>query len=146
MTRKDFITKVGIGGFVALTACLQACSSETATPSTNTNNTNTNSGSKIDFTLDLDAAANAALKTNGGFLYNGNIIVARTKDGLYVAVSKICTHEGTTIAFDVNSNIFRCPNHGATFGTDGKVLQSPAKTDLKVYKTQVTNNILRIFE
>jgi len=144
MTRKDFITKVGIGGFVALTACLQACSSETATPSTNTNNTNTNS--KIDFTLDLEAAANAALKTNGGFVYSGDIIVARTKDGLYVAVSKICTHEGTIIAFDVNSNIFRCPNHGATFGTDGKVLQSPAKTDLKVYKTQVTNTILRIFE
>ncbi len=103
---------------------------------------------KIDFTLDLSLDANKALKVDGGYLYNGDIIVARSKDAKYVALSKVCTHQGTTVEFQKDTNDFYCPNHGSMFDLMGKVTKSPAPSALKMYQIELLSagTKLRVFE
>ena len=69
MDRKEFLASLGIGAaFVAYSSCLEGCNVANPVSSAPTN---------VDFTLDLTAAANNALKTNGGYVYNNGIIVTR---------------------------------------------------------------------
>jgi cytochrome b6-f complex iron-sulfur subunit len=101
---------------------------------------------KVDFTLDLEASANSALAKDGGSLYQGNIVVARISSTNFVALSKVCTHEGTTVNFQLANNRFNCPNHGSNFSTDGTVINGPATSALKQYNTALNGTSLRIFE
>ena len=138
MDRKEFLATVGIGAVAALcTSCLAACNP--LDPMVNPPTTN------VDFTLDLTTPANSALKTNGGFIYNDNIIVARTVDGSYIAVSSICTHQGNTVAYDLAANRFHCPAHGSNFATNGSVINGPAGSPLMTYKTTLNGTSLRVF-
>jgi cytochrome b6-f complex iron-sulfur subunit len=73
------------------------------------------------------------------------IIVARTTSGAYLAVSQACTHEGTTVTYQLNGDRFFCPNHGSTFSTTGAVLNGPANRALTQYKTSLAGNNLRVF-
>lgn len=129
MSRLEFLKSLGLGGSALLafycTGALSACknSTETVTP--------------IDpngITLDLTTSAYAALKTVGGYAYTGNILVARVKNGSYIALSKVCTHEGTTVQYVASSDSIYCPNHGARFSTTGAVTQGPANRPLTQYK------------
>lgn len=45
------------------------------------------------------------------------------------AVSLTCTHQGCTVA-RLPDGQFRCPCHGATYDSEGRVLQGPARRDL----------------
>jgi cytochrome b6-f complex iron-sulfur subunit len=137
MNRKEFLSTLGLGAAaVACSYCLNGCS-----PLNNPITAPTN----VDFTLDLMAPANAALKTNGGYLYNGGIIVARTVSGTYVAVSQICTHAGGTVQYVSNANSFYCPNHGSSFATNGSVINGPATSSLTAYHTSLTGTSLRVY-
>jgi len=133
MDRKEFLTLTGmsVGAFV-LATCGMGCKKEEESPSK-------------DFTLDLNAPANAALKNNGGSLVNDGIIVARTNNGNYIAVASACTHQGSTINYEVANSRFKCPNHGAVFNETGAVVSGPASKALTQYKTELSNNVLRIF-
>lgn len=86
-------------------------------------------------TLDLTTAAYASLKNVGSYAYSGNILVARVKSGSYIALSKVCTHDGTTVQYVAGSDSIYCPNHGAKFTTTGAVAQGPANSPLTQYKT-----------
>ncbi len=105
----------------------------------------TTSGASLDFTVDLTHADYSKLKTTGEFNYVANIIIVNT-GGSYVALSKVCTHQGSTIAFRSATNDFKCPNHGSEFNLDGSVKLSPATQSLAVYKTEIQNsgNTLRV--
>ena len=107
-------------------------------PATNSGITGMTAGA-IDFTIDLTHPDFKKLKTEGEFTYVADIIIANAK-GTFVALSKVCTHQGTTIDFRPTANDFKCPNHGSEFTTDGKVQKSPATTALKVYKAESTNS------
>ena len=137
MERKEFLSPVGFGvAALLLPACistLTGCSSNDVAPTTPTN---------VDFTIDISSGP---LATNGGFLVSNRIIVARTTAGSFLAVSAICTHEGTTIQYQSGSNNFRCPNHGATFSATGQVTNGPANKPLTQYKTELTGTSLRVF-
>jgi cytochrome b6-f complex iron-sulfur subunit len=63
----------------------------------------------------------------------GDVIVARTKAGNFIALAKACTHEGTTVNFLADEDRFKCPNHGSEFSTSGAVLSAPASSPLKQY-------------
>ena len=81
MERRAFLEKIGIGAaFVLTTSCLQSCQKDSA--------------AAVDFTLDLSATANAALKNNGGYLVNSGVVVAKDNSGNYVAATQTCSHEG----------------------------------------------------
>lgn len=137
MDRKEFLAQLGLtSAAVFAGACLAGCSKDGTTPTP---------PARVDFTLDLTQAANAALNAAGGYVYSNNIIVARTQSNSFIAVSQVCTHEGTSVVFQGGNNRFFCPNHGATFATSGAVTNGPATKALASYNTQLTGNTLRVF-
>ncbi|PSR52800.1 (2Fe-2S)-binding protein [Adhaeribacter arboris] len=143
MERKEFLALLGSGAAsVVFAACMGGCSKKEDDPSPN----NPGTSNKKDFTLDLNAPANAALQTNGGHLVTNEVIVAKTSAGNYIAVASVCTHQGGQITFESPNNQFYCPVHGSKFALDGKVVNGPAATALKQYKTSLTGTMLRIFE
>jgi cytochrome b6-f complex iron-sulfur subunit len=145
ISRGQFLKDLGLGG-AALMAfyCLggvSACkSSSDPTPSTTTTGTTTGTTTTgIDFTLDLTSADYKGLKTAGGFVYKDDIIIANA-NGTYVALSKVCTHQGTTVSYRSASNDMYCSNHGSQFNVDGSVKTGPAASGLKVYKTTLSTD------
>lgn len=145
--RKDFMKQVGIGfGAIMLMNCLQSCSGvEIPDP-----DPNPVTGEKLDITLDLNTQSYQALNSKGGYVIisDKKVIVAQTTAGAFIAVSSVCTHQGTTILFQPSSNIFKCPKHGSEFTTTGAVKKGPAGSPLKKYNVSFdqTANTLRIFE
>ena len=142
MDRKEFLSLLGltVGGGVAI-SCLGGCTKENVVdPGGSTGG----GGGSLDFTLDLNAPENAVLKNNGGFLVKSGVIVARTTGGVYIAVAAACTHQGTIIQYEGNNSRFFCPNHGSTFSESGGVLNGPASTALKQYKTELSGTNLRV--
>lgn len=160
LSRGQFLKELGLSSgalmaFYCLGTTMTACSKEeTTTPSgtntgntsgsgttnTNTGVTGTTSGANIDFVIDLAHADYTKLKTEGGFAYVGEIIVANVKGGSFVALSRACTHEGTSVQYRLAQNDFLCPNHGSEFSTTGTVEKSPATKGLTVYKTESQSN------
>ncbi len=141
MDRKEFFSKALLGGSVLFfaPAVLNSCSKTSSDPATVSGGI-TSGGN----TLDLTASGNAALNTVGGFVYSGNIIIIRTGDTSYTALSKVCTHQGCTVSYNKSSNRLVCPCHGAQFNTGGSVLQGPASRALTSYTVTVNGNTLTI--
>lgn len=153
MKRSEFIRNLGLGsGALMAVYCmgtLTSCTKEnTPLPATNTNPTTNPSTGKIDFMLDLTLPANKELTANGGFIYNDDILIAKVKSGAFIALSKVCTHVGTTVVYQKDTDNIYCPNHGSLFDITGKVTLKPAPTPLKMYNTNYneTTKKLRIFE
>lgn len=106
----------------------------------------TGTPNKKDFTLNLALPANATLKTPGNALISNSVIVAYTNNLQYVAVASICTHQGGTILYDATEKKFICPVHGSVFNQDGSVINGPAVTALKQFKTTLSGTNLRVYE
>lgn len=139
MDRKEFLSLMGASAATIMFAgCLAGCKKSS-------NSSSTDGPSNVDFTLDLSQSANAALNNNGGYVYHGGVIVARTSTGSFVAVSQTCTHESYNVVFQSANNRFYCANHGATFSTAGAVTNGPASKALKQYNTALTGTSLRIY-
>ena len=137
MKRNEFFTLLGVSaGTVIFAPFLASCTQ---------NNAGLGPAGPVDFTIDLTLAANLALNSNGGSLYNNGVIVVRTSATTYIAVSSVCTHQGGTVYFDSASNRFICPRHGANFSTTGSVLLGPANTPLTKYNTVLTGTSLRVY-
>lgn len=131
MDRKEFLTLIGSATAGALiVSCIGGCKSESVSAS-------------VDFTLDLNASANASLKNKGGYVVSNGIIVAQTTGGEYIAVSAACTHEGATVGF--SNGQFVCPRHGAVFSATSGVVSGPASRPLTQYKTALSGSTLRIY-
>lgn len=136
MDRKEFLSQLGLtSAAVFMGACMAGCSKDGSTPAP----------TNVDFTINLSDPANSALGAAGGFIYKNNLIIARTQTNAYIAVSQACTHEGTSVQFQGANNRFFCPNHGATFSTNGAVTNGPATRALVSYNTQLTGTTLRVY-
>jgi cytochrome b6-f complex iron-sulfur subunit len=152
MNRGEFLKSLGLSSsalmaFYCLGTATSCSSTENPAPLGNTNPTGTtNTSNKIDFTLDLSTADYKTLKTEGEFVYKDKIIVANTKGGNYVALSKACTHASADIKYRLTENDFWCSLHGSEFNTSGSVKKSPATSALNVYKTELKGDKLRIYE
>ncbi len=64
------------------------------------------------------------------------IIVFRTGQTTFKALSLVCTHQGCTINWVNSSMQFQCPCHGAKFDKDGNVIQGPASRNLQSFRTE----------
>jgi cytochrome b6-f complex iron-sulfur subunit len=142
MNRKEFFARVGFGAAALLVpACIAGLATSCSKDSDGGTPTPPPTG--VDFNLDVSTGA---LATNGGSLKTANgIVVARTNDGSFIAVSASCTHQGTSVNFVANNSSFNCPNHGANFNSAGVVTNGPASSNLTQYKTALTGTTLRIF-
>ncbi|MCP1384404.1 QcrA and Rieske domain-containing protein [Runella salmonicolor] len=153
MKRGQFLRELGLSSsalmaFYCLGTTMTACSSgsddPTPTPTTPTTSTGLTgnadlSKGAINFTLNLTSTDFATLKTVGNFVTVGSVIVANAK-GTMVALSKACTHEGTTVGYRSAQNDFFCSNHGSEFSTTGAVEMGPATKALTVYTAKLSTD------
>lgn len=115
-------------------------------PTTGTGNTTgftgnaTTSAGAISFTLDLTNATYSKLKTAGSSAIVGDLIVAFSTTSVYVALSKVCTHQGTTVQYRSAENDIFCSNHESEFKLTGVVNKGPAVTALKAYKAVLSTD------
>lgn len=134
MNRTEFLKSLGLSGAALLaTVCLGSCGS-------NKNDPEPTSLPADGLTLDLTTAPYNVLRNNGGFviLQAQKIVVARTNQGAYVAVTRICSHEGNErVSFNPTQNIFFCDVHGAQFDTNGRGLNSFGSGGLRTYRTEI---------
>lgn len=61
------------------------------------------------------------------------IIVLRTGDRTYAALSAVCTHRGCTV--EVAGDRLECPCHGSQYNREGVVLEGPAERALGRFTT-----------
>jgi cytochrome b6-f complex iron-sulfur subunit len=77
------------------------------------------------------AAVGGVARVDGG---NGSpVALVRTGPASFVALSLVCTHEGTTV--NINGSGFLCPNHGARFSGTGQWLGGQVTSSLKTIAT-----------
>jgi Rieske Fe-S protein len=95
----------------------------------------------------ISVAAGSPLAAVGGMALVqtalGDLLVAHTGDGTYVALTATCTHQNCTITGQYSQD-FVCPCHGSTFSTSGQVLSGPAPRALTRYQTQLSGDVLTI--
>jgi cytochrome b6-f complex iron-sulfur subunit len=153
MKRGEFLRSLGLStstlmAFYCLGTTMTACGSSDddptpdpdPNPGTGTGISGTTTGSAINFTVDLTNSNTSKLKTNGSSIITGDVLVAKTTAGSYVALSKICTHEGNPVQYRSGSNDVFCQTHGSTFSIAGAVTNGPAATPLKTYTVTVSSD------
>ena len=148
MTRKEFLAKLGMGAGVLIIApvILNSCEeSENNEPSDNGSD-DSGGDDKVDFTIDLTNDDNSDLNQEGGYVYQNDIIIAYLGNEEYIALSKICTHQGCTVEYDHAGGQIECDCHGSVFSQTGSVIEGPAEDALKEYNTELNGQDLRIYE
>ena len=123
MQRRKFINYVGLGAIasylpVALAACANDITQEDSTKP------------------ELLTVGTTAQLEESGFLLDeeSNVMVVKDSAGKLIAVNPTCTHQGCTVEWQQDENVFLCPCHAAKYATDGKVLAPPAPEPLSTYK------------
>lgn len=137
MKRYEFIKQFALGGSILLTApvVFSSCSKDEDDPGITPGN---------EIEIDLEAAAFVALKTVGGYAYQGNIIIIRSADNQYLAFAKACTHQGVTVVYQHATERLVCNQHGSIFSNTGDVVNGPATQALRRYNTTVSGSKLII--
>ena len=93
----------------------------------------------VDGTSPLAAVGGAALVRSPG----ADLLVARTAQDAFTALTAICTHENCTIT-GFRSPTYVCPCHGSQYSTSGAVLSGPATRSLRTFPTQFAGTTLTI--
>lgn len=133
LERRAFLSKLA---FSAAALALAACTSNDSL----TSPTVVNGSIKV---ADFSALANV-----GGVatmsLQGSPIAVVRTGTSSFLALSRVCPHQGTTI--NVSGSGFVCPNHGATFNASGTWTGGERTSSLRSYATayDALNGVLTI--
>jgi nitrite reductase/ring-hydroxylating ferredoxin subunit len=137
MTRKEFLSLLGVGGAsLVVSACIGGCSKAE----------NTTAPSGIDLNLDLNTTY-SSLKTKGNFeTLKEGIVVAYGLDGKYYAVQLTCPHgEGGRIQYNQSLQKFRCDNHTEqNFTTEGVSNNARTSSNLKTYTCTLNGSILNV--
>lgn len=100
---------------------------------------------RVDFFLELTDPQNNSLLNLGGFIYVSNVIVFKGLDNNYYALSKVCTHQGCDVVYQVSQNEITCPCHGSHYDIEGNVTMGPAASPLFEYTTQLIGTQLHVF-
>ena len=136
MDRRNFLKSSGALCGMAVfgsVAFLESCQKSSVNPQ----------GPNVNFTLDLNQAANASLNNPGGSVASNGVVVANSA-GTFVAVAQSCTHQGCSVAYNKSGNDFVCPCHGGTYNINGGVISGPPPAPLKTYTVTQNGSILTI--
>ena len=122
--RREFISaSVLAAAAVALAACSASGSGDVTAPNS------------VGVTVKLSDYATLA-SVGGVALVSASgspIAVVRTGATTFVALSRICPHQGSTV--NVVANGFLCPNHGASFTLDGTWTGGQRTSNMRSYTT-----------
>ncbi len=143
MERKEFLRTLGVGAAFALTfPCIQGCSADGSDLNVKPIPTG------IDFTIDLTSTEGLKLQNNGDFILKNEVVVVRNLSGNFIAASQICSHQQTDqVRFiDEDGGIFQCSTHGSEFSQSGTPLNSITNNPLKIFSTELSGDLLRVFE
>lgn len=143
MDRIEFLRKVAAGGSLLLIApaLFNACSKDGDITDPGGNN---GGGGSSPLEVDLTSTAFADLGTVGGYAYSGSILIFRTGEDTYLALSKVCTHQGCAVTYSHDNGNIPCPCHGSLYTTGGVVVNGPATQNLKKYNVEKNGDILTI--
>ncbi len=136
ISRRTFVVQSAI---MAAAAALAACGMPTGVDSTQT----------LSNSQQLDLSSYPQLANVGGVAMVSvsgiPMAIVRTSSTNFVALSRICPHQGGTIG-QVNSNTFQCPIHGATFNINGQWIGGQPTSNMRSYSTSYnsTANTLTI--
>ncbi len=139
MKREEFLSKLGLGLLVACAGCnLLSCSSskmDDPQPAPDTG---------ILLTADLTSS----LLNVGDSKSAKGVMLVRIATGntanSFTAVQSSCTHQGTSIDYNVAQAKFICPNHGSQFSHTGQVLMGPAVISLQKYTVSINGIIATV--
>lgn len=73
---------------------------------------------------------------------NYQVAVIKQKDNSFRAFELKCTHQDNSLIATKSS--FVCSLHGSTFDLNGKVINTPASSNLKEYPLTISNEIITI--
>ena len=93
----------------------------------------------VDSASPLASVGSAALVQTPG----GDLLVARTAQDAFTALTATCTHQVCTIS-GYGSSTFVCPCHGSEFSTSGAVVRGPAAAPLRSFATRFAAPTLTI--
>ncbi len=134
MQRREFLTNAsGLLSLGTIAQLLESCSKNSVNPKPPAN-----------FTVDLTASGNSALKTVGGFILSQGIYIIRTGQSTYIGLSSICTHAGCQVNYSSSSKQFSCPCHGGLYDSTGKVIGGPPPSPLAQYQVALSGTTLTI--
>lgn len=152
MNRGDFLRSLGMSSaalmaFYCMGTTLTSCSKgstedPTPTPTTGTGITGNadSAAGTVNYTLNLTDANYSKLKTVGQYVIVGSTLVAKVQNGSLIALSKACTHQGTTVEYRAGSDDVYCSSHGSAFTTAGAVKVGPATKALTQYTTTLSTD------
>lgn len=131
MERRSFLKTACAccGAMAALSILEQSCKKE---------------DTSVNFTVDLNDSANAALNNAGGYIYKNSVIVICVSAGSYVALAQACTHEGCTVAYNSSQSKVTCACHGGVFNTNGTVVSGPPPSALQKFNVSQSGTVLTI--
>ena len=149
MSSRRNLLKIGVVSAVSfvVTACTKAVSNSsapTSEPVVEDTQTSSQGGEVV-------IAQVSALVAGEGFNFTANdgtdAILFKTKDEKVYALSRICTHEGCSVNFDMTKNKLICPCHGAEYESgEGNVISGPTQRNLKKINVKVDgDNVLEVF-
>jgi Rieske Fe-S protein len=155
MASRRNLLKIGAISAVSfvITACTKAVSSSSApTSEAVVEDTQTSSVPEQTQTQggEVVIAQVSALVAGEGFNFKANdgtdAILFKTKDEKVYALSRICTHEGCSVEFDLAQNKLICPCHGATYeAPGGNVISGPTQRNLKKINVKIDgDNVLEV--
>ena len=140
ISRNEFLKKMGISGaslfaVYCLGVSTTSCSVEKSI------------GSDSDFTIDISKGKFKTLAQTGGWLKIRNVVVVRTGEQNFVAVTSICSHEGeNSIEYRASEKDFRCSAHGAEFDLKGVGKNKKGRKGISLYQTSLEGGILRVWQ
>ena len=158
MKNRRNILRFGVLSFFSfvIAACSKAVTGSSQEPTTQT----TEEAQPVESTQPTETTQDAgtsvviaqvsALVAGEGFNFTANdgtdAILFKTKDEKVYALSRICTHEGCSVNFDMSQNKLICPCHGAEYESgEGNVLSGPTQRALKKINVKIEgDNVLEI--
>ena len=142
--RRDFCTHAL--SFVAVGTLLESCGGSPTSPSGLSALPTISSGvTNNTVTLVVDAASPLASVGSAALVRtsSGNVLVARTAQDTFNAMTAVCTHAACTVE-RFQSGTFECPCHGSQYNTSGAVVKVPAAVSLRRFTTAFAGNVLTI--